>query len=275
MLLTPNISLENLLVELMAKRPSATAATLLDQLQGSGHSYSIQAIYKELRKLQSQGVVLKRNGEYSLHLSWILNLLSLADKMFDTQTGPGATASVLPAEGEKKNYRFGKLSHVDDFWIHALLVILQNSTARTLYQWLPHPWFHLINSHKSFPLHQAFEAGGYVVQCIVGGDTYLDRYSKQITTPGVYDFYYAEGPFANQNSVYYSATDSYLITVKPDKASSSRIDQIYKQVQSKQDYKELEVVSTLSLPGRISVSIECRTANVTRVWGKFRRYFEV
>ena len=275
MLLVPNPSLENLLVECLSFQPSASATWLHAQLQRRSDGYSIQAVYKELRKLQRQGVVIKRNGEYSLHLVWILNLLSLTDRMFDTQTSPEALAAVLPEDGEKKSYTFTRLTHVDDFWMHALIVMLQNSGEKLLYQWIPHPWFHLINSHKSLPLHQAFAAGGFTVKCIIGGDTYLDRYSKKITTPDVYDFYYAEGPFRDQSLVYYSVTDSHLITIKLDKKTDERVERIYKNTTSAKAYDGAHIVSILSTPGRISVNIETRTPKAKKVWNKFQRYFEV
>ena len=275
MLLGTTLSLEDLIVSQLAKKSQATANALLAEIEKKAQRYSIQGLYKELRKLQRKGVVVKRGSEYSLSFSWVLNLAELVDQMYETLTAETSFADILPVEKPKRSFSFTRLSAVDDFWIHAILEMLQHSDGKTLYQWIPHPWFHLIHSQKSWPFHNALKVGGFGIKSIIGGNTWLDNDSKRITTKAVYEFFYSAGPFQDERSHYYSVTDSYLLTVKLDPKTTERIESLYKSVGSFRDFDVFSAVQAISTPGRITVTIERTAAKVKRMWNNFVEYFEV
>ena len=275
MLIAPHQLLEDYLVRVLAERRSASAKALHEEVCSQFQNYSMPAVYKELRKLQEQGVVLKRKGEFSLSLSWILNLVELTDKMHDVYVESAVDADILPLTSKKTSFTFNSLTRVDDFWIHALFVMLQNSSRKTLFQWLPHPWFHLINSHKSFPLHNALRSAGYKVHNIVGGTTFLDMYSKKITTKNVYEFNYSEGPFQKERARYYSVSDEYLFTVHLSEKKAAEIDRFYDSIESFEDYDLSAALNIMTQDAKTLVTIEKNKAKVKKIWNKFVDYFDV
>lgn len=274
MLLSSPRALDDHIVHLLASRKSATAKELQSELARSVGTFTIQGIYKELNKLQRAGVLLRSEGRYSLSLSWIVNLAELADEMFHTQTKTDGSLGILPPPGEKHSFRFSRLPYVDDFWMHALLTILQNSKERILYQWIPHPWFHLVHSHKSWPLYNALQASGFRVRSIIGGTTYLDRYSESISKKGTYDYSYSLSPFHGERNRYYSVSDSYLLTVRFDAESTRTIEELYSKVRSAKEYVPSEAQAVINTPGRFSFTIDSRPASVNRILKQFREYFD-
>ena len=86
MLLQEFPSLEELVVVTLVDKPGATARELEAAIRARGHTYSLRGIYKELTKLAAQGVVFKTGDSYSIHLAWIMQLLALGDKAFESYT---------------------------------------------------------------------------------------------------------------------------------------------------------------------------------------------
>lgn len=159
MLLGTSESLEELLVRILAERRLATVAYLREEVSRTFRPLGVPAIYKELRKLEDHGVIYRRGKEVGLSLAWILNLTSLTDRMCNFHVESPELSDVLPADGERKTFRFSSLERLDDFWIHAIILMAQHSKSKKLFQWFPHPWFNLIHSEKSFPFQQALKAG--------------------------------------------------------------------------------------------------------------------
>ncbi len=258
---------------ILAKRPNLSADQLLRLSAQQKKTFTIQAVYKELRSLQQEGVIYKQGQRYSISLSWIINLLEQGEQMLATYSAQKAEQSLLPGAGEKITFIFSKLSHVDDFWINILFVMLKQSEKRILYQWLPHPWFHLIHSHKSWPLHKALKRAGYKVLSIIGDTTFLDENSRKITTKGAYEFYYGRGPFTESRANYFSVTDRYLFTLKLDAGTVRRLDELYSSVKAFSDFSVDKVMRAVDTPGRYVVTLENGTKQMAKVLKRFLTYF--
>jgi hypothetical protein len=273
MLLPDTSRLDEHLILLLASRSAATSQALKDELARRGLTYSVQGIYKELRKLRAQGVVLKHQQRYSLSLPWILNLMALADNMFEAHLREASLHTLLPDSGGKYVWTFSNLLKLDDFWMHIILLLFSQSNARVMYQWLPHPWFHLAQKEKSPSFQKAIELGGFRVFSIIGGDTYLDLWSKQITTPGAYEFSYARGPFHEQRTHAYSLIDPYLLTVTLDQGTTRKIDELYQKVTSIESLPVGEVVRLMQSTVHASMRIENSPAKARRMLRKMQDYF--
>jgi hypothetical protein len=275
MILTKHSSLEDHLVTALGREHMLSAADLYSRVTSTYGRCSIQAVYKELRKLQNLGVVVKSREKYSLSLSWILNLAELVDQMYYGHAEPKHLEVTLSPRSAKQSYTFTKLTKVDDFWIHSLLSLLQNSKEKILYQWIPHPWFHLIHSEKSWPFHNALRVSGFQVKSIIGGNTFLDQHSKRTTTEGVYEFSYRKGPFHDLRDEYYSVTDRHLLTVKLDQQKTNQLERLYSSIKSFDDFDVASVVEAVNSPGQIKLTIESSPKKIRPIWKQFREYFEV
>ena len=275
MLLSASENLEDFIVRTLAARPSASVSELHEYICGSYRRYSTAALYKELRKLQEQGVVVRRKDQLSLSLSWVFNLVELCDSMYDTHIAAPSAGEILPEPGEIKSFTFSTLAKVDDFWVHAMLIMLQHSKTKRLFQWIPHPWFYLVNSHKSFPFHNALRTAGARIDNIIGGNTFLDRYGQRITTAGVYELNYAPSKFQDIRNLYFSVSDTYMLTVHLSKRKAEEIDAFYDSIRSIDQVDVPRVVDLTTRDARTKVTIERKPAKVRKTWNRFIDYFEV
>ena len=133
--------LEDHLVHLLSGSVSATAEQLMQQLKVRGLSYSIQAVYMELRKLQAEGVVIKARGLYSLRLSWVFNLTDFADRAYATCVDAPLPDELLPSPGKKIRWNFSNLVRADSFYLQVITKLLIDPAVSAVYTVIDHPWF--------------------------------------------------------------------------------------------------------------------------------------
>jgi len=275
MLISSRQTLEDYIVRILAARRSVTPAILHQEIGKLFCSYSMPAVYKELRKLQDQGVIVKREGELSLSLAWVLNLIELTDQMYDMHVETPTPTDILPVDSNKTSYGFSNLSKVDDFWVHAVILMLQHSDRKMMYQWFPHPWFNLINSHKTFPFHNALRAAGFRIKNILGGDNFLDRRADRFSTRGIYEYSFAPGPFQEERRKYYSVSDRFILTVRLTTEKAQEIDRFYDSVESLEDFDlSAAMEMTTKAPGTV-VTVETSKSKIKKIWNKFADYYNV
>jgi hypothetical protein len=273
MILIDSQKLETLLIRSLSKKGSATALTLKGELEKQNLQFSLPGVYKELNKLLITGVVVKHGQRFRLSLPWIFNLLEFADQMYERQLQTSDDESLLPDPGTSMTLKFSSLARLDDFWINLLILMSQKSVSKHVYQWIPHPWFHLIQSKKAFFFQEALKSSGSVIKSIIGGRTKLDLASKKLNTPPSYVYFYAEGPFEGEHSRYLSVTENYLLEIKLDQVATETLDSIY------HSYKDFESVplsvasQLLMLKTKATVKIHHNEKIAEKYLKKFRNYF--
>jgi len=270
MLLQPKQNLEERIVQILARMGQTTASGLSETISNEGRAYSRQGIYKELRKLQETGVVVKHGKFYSLSLIWILNLTDLADSMFESFVGEEVSLDHLPAAGKKVSWQFSRLSKLDNLAIHLMLLLFQNTESKEMFQWLPHPWFELIHHEKELQLEQALKVGGYQVHVIIGGENYLDTL---FTSEWPYNYSHAVGPFERERSHYYCVIDQYILTWILDTETTQRIDTLFETVTGPEDLQVSAIMKAVQSAGNYSIRIENNLKKATSMINQFREYF--
>ena len=106
MILQTKENLEDFIVKALADAPSLTVAEISKKVIQDSKKYSSQAMYKELKKLQNGGVVVKSKRTYSLRLPWAFDLISLADKLSAIYTERPQLSFILPEINKKEIWHF-------------------------------------------------------------------------------------------------------------------------------------------------------------------------
>ncbi len=136
MLLDSSPKLDELIVELLADKPSLQAANIQDQLLTDGKEFTIQAIYKALRLLENGGVVVKHKKKYALRLSWVTDIENLAKDASANYTKRAVIS--LPKKQQKVIWHYNSLLTLNNFWSQILLLLINKSETHTLLTWMPH-----------------------------------------------------------------------------------------------------------------------------------------
>jgi len=267
MLIPSTTVLKEQIVRVMAATAGMTANEIQAQMAQEYQRYTIQGVYKELRNLQADTVVVKSGAKYSLNLTWIINLISLTDLMFDSHIGHLSDTQFIPPGKSKCTWNITTIPRANGFWTQLMFSLLETSTSKKFYQWIPHPWFHLLSHHAMVGFQEAVRIGGYKIYSSVGGTTYLDRLFAEQTflESQFYEISYAEGPFEGLYDTYYSLLDDYLITIKLDSDLASRLHNLFQAVEGPRTFDVSRTTQVLNQPGRISVSLERGTAKSGRI----------
>lgn len=272
MLLQKRPTIEEQIVKLLAKKSNLSAAQILTGINSQGFDFSQRGIYKELAKLEDEGIVLKLKSSYSLHLSWVTNLLAFADSAYDSYIRSKYLEEIIALDSRKVTYAFVKVLRLDMFWIQLLSAIHQVYPQEPLFLWCPYQWFHLMHDHAVKLFFEASDLTGAKRYHIMGGENYINKKSLE-TLPKNGEYSLRQSPFSNEMNVYYSIIGDVLITARFDQAYNNRIERMFAEVKSEKDLKAYDLNSVFgpNIKGRLT--IERNVGKAKRARRKFVDFF--
>ncbi|PIR77038.1 MAG: hypothetical protein COU30_04655 [Candidatus Magasanikbacteria bacterium CG10_big_fil_rev_8_21_14_0_10_38_6] len=145
MLLGAKQSVEDFVIQILAQHGDYTVEDLKAIISEQWHQdITIQGIYRVLRKLQRDGIVVKEKRFYSLRVPWILHVREMLDRMEETYLQEKFLSRYLPSsEEETYTWIFSNLIKLSDFYLQLLFALVHASEDKIIYQYHPHPWFNL------------------------------------------------------------------------------------------------------------------------------------
>lgn len=145
MLLQIHEKLDELIVKALCHKANMTSKEIhQDVAERSGHMYTAQAVFKELTKLQSAGVVVRLKSRYSLMLSWTMRLNTLADVAKEVYLTKSPLDLIMAECEVKKTWRCSDFDKFANFWLQAKVALLRHTGGGALYEWQPHAWTELL-----------------------------------------------------------------------------------------------------------------------------------
>jgi hypothetical protein len=274
MLLQKSPSIEELIVQILSKEGDLQPKGINDRIIQSGYAYSQRGIYKELKKLESEGVIFKSSKGYSLQLTWIINILNFADQAYETSTKFTPLKQILQEESLKTVYRFNNLRRMDLFWIQTLMTLHQMNPKEPLFLWCPFQWFDLVHNHATNSFYSASDITSAKRYHIIGDDSFLSRKALEaLPKNGHYSF--SESPFSKEKNTYYAVIASTVITVKLDTPGTERIASLFDRVKNNQDLKKENISQIFNQKVKVSLTIENNMLKSKKLRKKFCDFFGV
>lgn len=267
MLLGVEESLEDKLVRILAKRPRATIHNFQSELNG----FSLQGIYKELRKLQKQGIVVHVGKTFSLDWSWLLSWKALGDESV-RQYEKDTTLLELGHRNRAK-WQFTSLYSLNDFWSHLLLSLLTKSTNPVVYGWNPHTWFHLIQTDKESRYIQSLKLSGGKLVLLIGSKSFLDLWAEKFWSKELVEHHFSTSYMSSFGENYINVVGDFVVTVKLDSKINKEIKTLYNSTRSIQNLDIPSLVSTLRKSGKSFVILERNPKKATSFTKKIRKIF--
>ena len=266
--------LSETIIGLLAKEANLTAPQLLQEVKRQGKIFGLRAMYKELKNLQRQGVVVHFRRRYSLLIPWTLDFLKVAESMSDTYLESVALAS-LPKVGQKLSYRFDNLYSLNDFWSQLITFVITRSNKKVIYGWAPHNWYNLVKSDNEQQYIDSLRTAKVKQYLIIGGKTYLDKFAEKFWTKANVELSTAASPFHSQQSVYFDAIGSYVISLKLDHKMTAEIERLYQTTSSLDGMDLPAIISVFHQKTRAILTLEHNTAKARKIKGRFSRYFGI
>ncbi len=134
----------------------------------------IPAIYKALRNLSKNQVVVHRHGSYQLSHTWLFDVAELIENALNSPLNDQSATS-LPSLGGQFSWRYSDLRTLNVFASHLITSIAYTTPGATLYAWSPHPWFNLAHHNHERVYQQTLKKHQIKSHRIIGGDYPLDH----------------------------------------------------------------------------------------------------
>ena len=231
MLAQISTTLENLIVHLVsAAARGLTAQEIREQVAKEWKQYSRRGIYKELQRLEKEGVLMRSLGRYSLRLAWALSLQAQVDQLVTKISRPEIQDLFLPSKDQDLVVTCSDLVRWDRVWTQLMLILHSAFPDLPHFQWVPRYWFNITHPdiQKTFipsaNLHRERRFS------IFGGrgplDVAFEPSMAQVSS--VYSM--KRSPFESDRRNYRNVIGDYLITCTLDQRTADRIDRLFESV---------------------------------------------
>jgi hypothetical protein len=273
MFLETSPSLRELIVRALAHFGPLRAQDLRREIERHHRSCSLQGVYLELTHLVEAGVIVKGQRYFELSVPWVCRLTQFADDTGDTFFQRERRGNNLPEEGEVLQVTFSQVRRADAFWMQSVLSVLSANDDKRLFQWLPHPWYHLTQSSPGNDFETALRRLKAKDFVIVGGDTYLDRLATADWAPDIFTYSHAAGPFHAKMNEPGSLVGNFIIRTIYSAKFMHSVDRYFTSVKRARDIVASDVLTLFGERMKLTVRIENDPMKAKRLRGKYLRYF--
>lgn len=221
--------IEDLIIRILKEGPLETIPLIL-KVWETRPNVTKQAIYKSLRELKKNEVIVKNRMQIALSSIWIKRLADFvqnAQVNYTTEKTPGIDFLTLK-EGERVSYSFKTFDATDVFWGHAFSIFSDiTPPAFPVFIYDPHEWFLLARGKSELFLFEKIKKSGRKLFLLAGNKDPLDMWVQKYFN-GVENYYRMETGMHFKENYYVNVFGAFLIEAFLDKNVSHQIGNFYK-----------------------------------------------
>ncbi len=225
---------------------SMSVKALLQELKSVGIDFTVQGIYKALRELIADDVVVKEKKTYSISNVW---KNKLSEKIAQTYT-----FKLQPKE--KIIYQFTNIEHTDAFWKHIFQDIQSEVRDFPIFHYMPHQYWILIESRKEseYEYYKRYDREKIYDFNIIGGNTTFDTmFRKEISTEYNQIDLNPRADFNRRDHI--SVIGPYIIVTKVSLKFAREVDALYTNCFDIKELKE-KIESYFKKSGTLTIHVE-------------------
>lgn len=247
MILGENKTIHDYIVELLLKEKVSDFEKIQSFLENEHKQVTIQGIYKSLRELLSEKIIVKHKKSYSINNIWkdkLTKLLSKNEYHFNL------------LEKETVTYSFKTISQVDIFWKHTLNEIRKEVDNFPIFDFCPHNfWILLPNIQESEEEYYSFFLENEISRFfLIGGETAHDLSFKKSTTDIYQKIHCDENTSFNRRD-HITIYKDYIITIRISLRLAKEMDSVYKEI-NQEPLLVSKLVKMVKNQGNIKMTIE-------------------
>jgi DNA-binding Lrp family transcriptional regulator len=210
--------LDNLIVKNLLENGAQEITDLHTALNSQGQTVTIQGVYKRIRQLISDGVVLKNKKTVAINSEWAENLQNLLDNVLHT---PGLKT------GESIIYSFKRLSPLDAYWKHVMAPLEISFAGYPIFLYNPYEIWIDLSDRKNSEVNyfQAFAKEQRYCFCSLGKQNYRNQAFKKEYQSKYLQVSVGDENFSDRD--YIAVIADYIITTKLTPALAKSINFIY------------------------------------------------
>jgi hypothetical protein len=264
MLIGPKKTLYGHITELLLVEPS-TVLQLQENLTKHQAPATLQGIYKALRELITEDIVVKQKQVYSINNIWRERTADLFMKRSRFALSPG----------EQVTYRFKKLEHLDAFWKHTLTDIEYEFEHFPIFHFTPHQFWPFVPGRRKSEeeYYKGLQRHATQVHSVVGGNTFIDKLVQQnLRTEHHHIFLDPTISFSRRDHI--SIIGDYIIITRISVSLAKQVDEAYSII-TDESVLTRKFMLLFKNPGSITMIIENNRSKAKRLRKRLSADFHI
>lgn len=271
MILSKKQTIEDLIIENLAKNPYMQGIDLVKQIQNIRPKTVKQAVYAALTPLVKNEVVSKIGAKYFLSRVWLNKVTTLLqnkkqiikDAVFELE------------EKESISYHFPSLLTCDTYWAHIFDLFIEWIPAnRPIVIWNPHEWFAIGRTDEESDIFKQFKIKNKFAIYSIQGKTPLDKeFRKNWTTDHV--SISTGGSITYQSNYYLNIFDNIILEVFIDKKLALKIEEFYQKYEKLTPENVNEFVNLISEKYKVRMKISRNIKKASKLRKKISKDFYI
>ena len=202
---------------------NSTALDIKHDLKTVGITVTIQGVYKALRELISEDVVLKQGKKYFINNKWRSGVEKLISQRSRFTLRPG----------EEIKYKFKKIENTDAFWKNIFSDVESEIRKFPVFHFTPHQFWILIKerSQSELDYYNELNKNSIFGYTLIGGKTEFDDKAKKMLTSKYHQLHIDNKVILN-NRDHISVLGDYIITTRLPNSFAIAIDALYEKCNS-------------------------------------------
>ncbi|OGI82823.1 hypothetical protein A3B93_00255 [Candidatus Nomurabacteria bacterium RIFCSPHIGHO2_02_FULL_42_24] len=267
--------IEDLILGVLSNGAENTKS-LIEKIKLLRKNTSKQAIYKSLKNLKENEVIIHSKEQVALSSVWLKRLSDFVEKTrlkYQTENSPSVNFIGLK-QGEKISYTFKNFEATDMFWAHAFDV-LSDITPLTspIFLYNPHEWFLLARTESETYLFNRLAKIGKKLFLLAGNKTALDLYVSKYFDGKITNYFTTDTKIFQKQNYYVNIFDDFLIEVWLDPKVSEAIDQFYKNIKDFDGAAKKKLLEIIKQTGRNKLVINRNKRKADKIRNKISKFF--
>ena len=270
-------NLKSMILEILAKGPK-DGVDLIEKIKTIRKDTTKQGIYKALRVLIKEKVIIKHRKSIMLNQIWINklnNLVQQTDENYLISKKPAKTDTLdWMKEGSRIHYVFDSYDSLDRFHSHIFsLIIKKTDTHSPLFAYSPHEWFILKTNLKENEdyLFDWLRDRNRQTYFTIGHKTSLDKKFRDAYSSEGFEIAIDENTSYPEN-YYLNIIGNFVIEMKNEISFANKLHEIYLSTKSENEASE-EIKELLKAKHKIRMTLSCDEQKAKRLKTKLGKNF--
>lgn len=233
MITFPKHGLDQKIVDKLQKGPLKTG-DLIQLVKKISGPVTIQGIYKSLRSLKKEGIVLVEKKEAMLNQFWLQQMEKFTSLAKHAYRYPISDSGhfLQMEDGDRITYRFKDPIQVDIFWNHILYILFDAiPNLDRWYAYSSHCWFLLARRKDELALKEYMNKRSIKYLFTVGHKTSLDQFVRSDFDGINSKYHMLTKPLfiekVNNLGIVLNIVGDYIIQAQYDKITTDKIEKFY------------------------------------------------
>jgi hypothetical protein len=238
-----------------------------------GEKVTVQAVYKELRKLAQDEVVIDKQKKLSLTLTYIERQNKEWKRVLDKYTHQVSFEDFLQLpKGKSHTFTFSNIVDLDLFWTQAFVVlerILSSEVPR--YSIIPHDWF----TYARPSTDEVWTGNKDVLRrMVITHPAPVDFEIARLRRKEGYEFTGDENPLKLTEAEYITLVSDWVFEVEFDKKIAKELNEYIWSLKKVEEVNAVKMGELMKMKGAFKLKLSNNPKKAKEMSGKVKKYFE-